>query len=244
MAALSLAIFLHVYSFWRLRREHLVSDQASRNIAGDSARAEAEALRKATLALSQNLAMDSVLDTLLQCIFELLPYDRATVLFVEDGFELMVAREAPRVIRKRIGLTFRASECKLLERVFFEKQATLVSDLVEESEWRDAPPLDHLRSWLGVPLVAAGHVLGILSLGSNAPHIFTAEHLRLAESLAVPAAVAIQNARTYQRAEIFAAELQIRLSELELMRKDGNSLLLNSPNSPSRSRRLRFTRWH
>jgi len=32
---------------------------------------QAEALRKSTLALSQNLAMDSMLDTLLQCISEL-----------------------------------------------------------------------------------------------------------------------------------------------------------------------------
>src|SRR4029079_15071438 len=69
----------------------------------ETARAEAEALRKSTLALSQNLAMDSVLDTLLQCISELVPFDRATVLFVEVGFELMVAREAPRVTPKRIG---------------------------------------------------------------------------------------------------------------------------------------------
>jgi len=69
----------------------------------ETARAEAEALRKATLALSQNLAMDSVLDTLLKCISELVPFDRATVLFVEDGPELMVAREAPRSVPKRIG---------------------------------------------------------------------------------------------------------------------------------------------
>jgi PAS domain S-box-containing protein len=180
----------------------------------EAARAEAEALRKSTLALSQNLAMDSVLDTLLQCISELVPFDRATVLFVEDGFELMVAREAPRIVPKRIGLTFRASESNLLERVLFEKRAILVSDVAGETEWRDTPPLDLLHSWLGIPLVAAGHVLGILSLGSNAPHTLTVEHLRLAKSLAVPAAVAIQNARVHERAEIYAAELEDRLREL------------------------------
>ena len=74
--------------------------------AAEAARAEAEALRKSTLALSQNLAMDSVLDTLLQCMSELVPFDVATVLFVEDASNLMVAREAPRVVPKRIGLTF------------------------------------------------------------------------------------------------------------------------------------------
>lgn len=180
----------------------------------EAARAEAEALRKSTLALSQNLAMDSVLDTLLQCISELVPFDRATVLFVEDGLELMVAREAPRIVPKRIGMIFKASENKFLEGVLFERRAILVPDVTREDQWPGTPPLDHLHSWLGIPLVAAGRVLGILSLGSNTSQILTPEHLRLAKSLAVPAAVAIQNARVHERAEIYAAELETRLHEL------------------------------
>ncbi len=185
----------------------------------EAARAEAEALRKSTLALSQNLAMDSVLDTLLLCISELVPFDRATVLFVEDGLQLMVAREAPRIVPKRIGLTFGVVENIFLQRILFGKKAILLPGVANESEWRDVQPLDHLQSWLGIPLVAAGRVLGILSLGSNSPYALTAEHLRLAKSLAVPAAVAIQNARVHERAEIYAAELEARLQELRETQK-------------------------
>jgi PAS domain S-box-containing protein len=195
-------------------RKHADMQIAEHLDAAEAARAEAEALRKSTLALSQNLAMDSVLDTLLQCISELVPFDRATVLFVEDGLELMVAREAPRNMHKRIGLTLGASENTLLQRILFEKKPMLVPDVGIEPEWRDAQPLDRLQSWLGVPLLAAGRVLGILSLGANSPCVFTTEHLRLAKSLAIPAAVAIQNARVHQRAEIYAAELEVRLQEL------------------------------
>src|SRR6266404_8150403 len=101
----------------------------------EAARAEAEALRKATLALSQNLAMDSVLDTLLHCISDLVPFDRATVLFVENGFELMVARESPRITPKRIGLTLNASENVFLQTVLFEKRAVHLSDVARETEW-------------------------------------------------------------------------------------------------------------
>lgn len=195
----------------RKQAEMKISEQLD---AVEGARAEAEALRKSTLALSQNLAMDSVLDTLLKCISELVPFDRATILFVEDGCEFMVAREAPRNTPKRIGVTFKASENIFLERVLFEKRAMLLTDVATQSEWRDRSPLDHIQSWLGIPLLAAGRVLGILSLGSNAPSVFTTEHLRLAKSLAVPAAVAIQNARLHERAEIYASELEARLQEL------------------------------
>jgi PAS domain S-box-containing protein len=182
--------------------------------AAEAARAEAEALRKSTLALSQNLAMDSVLDTLLQCMSELVPFDVATVLFIEDASNLMVAREAPRVVPKRIGLTFKASENVFLERVLFEQRAILVADVNRETEWRGIQPRDRIESWLGVPLIAAGGVLGILSLGAHVPDVFMPEHLRLVKSLAVAAAVAIKNARVHERAEIYASELEINLREL------------------------------
>ena len=39
--------------------------------------------------------------------------------------------------------------------------------------------------------------------------------MRLARSLAIPGAVAIQNARLYERAEIYGAELEQRLADLE-----------------------------
>lgn len=187
--------------------------------AAEAARAEAEALRKSTLALSQNLAMDSVLDTLLQCMSELVPFDVATVLFVEDASNLMIAREAPRVVPKRIGLTFTASESVFLERVLLEQRAILVADVNRETEWRGVQPLDRIESWLGVPLVAAGNVLGILSLGAQAQNVFAPEHLRLAKSLAVATAVAIKNARAHERAEIYAAELEINLRELRETQK-------------------------
>jgi GAF domain-containing protein len=98
--------------------------------------------------------------------------------------------------------------------VLFEKRAILLQDVAKESGWRDMQPLEHLHSWLGVPLLAAGRVLGIMSLGMHSPRAFTAEHLRIAKSLAVPAAVAIQNARVHERAEIYAAELELRLRQL------------------------------
>jgi GAF domain-containing protein len=163
--------------------------------------------------------MDSVLDTLLQCISELVPFDVATVLFVEDASNLMVAREAPRIAPKRIGLTFKASENLFLEKILFEQRAIFLRDVAQETEWRAIRPLDRIGSWLGVPLIAAGDVLGILSLGADAPNVFAPEHLRLTKSLAIAAAVAIKNARVHERAEIYAAELELNLHELREAQK-------------------------
>jgi hypothetical protein len=61
-------------------------DQVAANLArANSAWVEAEALRKATLALTQDLHMDCVLDALLRSLAELVPYTCARVLVPEGG---------------------------------------------------------------------------------------------------------------------------------------------------------------
>ena len=92
----------------------------------------------------------------------------------------------------------------------------LIPDTAEETEWAACRGFSDLHSCLCVPLVASGQVLGLLSLGDSQARAFTQEHLRLAESLGVPAAVAIQNTRLYELAEICGAELEHRLADLEM----------------------------
>src|SRR3984893_3906509 len=74
--------------------KHLSAAEAAREQA-EASRAEAEVLRKATLALTQNLRMDAVLDTLLRCVLDLIPYDSASVILSESDGRLFVARDSP-----------------------------------------------------------------------------------------------------------------------------------------------------
>jgi PAS domain S-box-containing protein len=182
--------------------------------AAEAARAEAEALRKSALILTENLAMDAVLDTLLACLGDLVPYSSAAVILAEDLSHLFVAREAPRTKGKRNIITLAAKDQPSLQSILVEHKSVYLPDTRRDEEWRDHPAFAGTRCWMGVPLLASGHVLGILSVGSDTVATFTMEHLRLAKSLAIPAAVAIQNARLYERAEIYAAELQLRLKQL------------------------------
>jgi PAS domain S-box-containing protein len=183
--------------------------------AAEAARAEAEALRKATLALTQNLRMDAVLDTLLHCLFETVPYDSATVILTEEDWRLFVAREAPPAPVHQSVVTFEAAENVFLQRALVERKSISLADTRIEAEWSPIKPLAHVRSWLCVPLVASDSVLGLLSIGKRSPGWFTAEHFRLAKSLAVPAAVAIHNARLYEWAEIYAEERRELLKQAD-----------------------------
>ena len=194
--------------------EHLLTAQAARAEA-ESASAEAEALRKATLALTQNLRMDAVLDTLLQTLFHIVPYEMASVILTEENERLFVAREAPPASANRPVVTLETGDNALLQRVLVLKKGLYLPDTREEGEWREHKALAGVRSWIAVPLVVSESVLGLLSIGSKRPRAFTTEHFRLAKLLAIPAAVAIHNARLYEWAQIYAAERQSLLRKLD-----------------------------
>jgi PAS domain S-box-containing protein len=194
--------------------EHLVAAETARAEV-ESASAEAEALRRATLALTQNLRMDAVLDTLLQTLFQIVPYEHASVILTEENERLFVAREAPAPGANRPVVTLETSDNAILERVLVLKRAMYVPDTRAENEWRDHKAVSGVRSWVGVPLVVSDSVVGVLSIGSKQPRAFTTRHFHLAKLLAIPAAVAIHNARLYEWAQIYAAERQTLLKKLD-----------------------------
>jgi PAS domain S-box-containing protein len=200
-------------------------EEIARNLdRAEAAGAEADAFRKTTLALTQNLSMDYVLDTLLQALLKLVPCESARILLVETDSRLFLAREVQgcetdRRIPKTPS-TFDAKVSEFLMQVLAGRNSLLIPNTAQETGWVGFKGFSHLRSWLCVPLIASQQVLGLLSLGDSHAHAFTQGHLRLAKSLAIPAAVAIQNARLYEQAEIFRAELEQRLADLEQTQKE------------------------
>ena len=195
-------------------------EQMSKNLTlAESAWAEADAFRKTTLALTQNLRMDCVLDTLLESLLKLIPCESARVLLVETDTRLFLGRELQyHQATGRTSMspdTLDAKESRILMQALVTKNSVLIPDTNDEPEWSRFKGHAHMRSWLCVPLVASQQVLGFLSLGDTRPHFFTHEHQRLAKSLAIPASVAIQNARLYERAEIYGTELEQRIADLD-----------------------------
>ncbi len=195
-------------------------DQVAANLAkANSAWAEAEALRKATLALTEDLHMDCVLDALLRSLAELVPYTCARVLVPEGGPHWLALGEksCPELAKKspRSPLTFVADESPFFQRIWSERKRVLISDTRRQEAWQTFEGHKQFGSWLSVPLVASDEFLGFLSVGHIEPNHFTEDHLRRAELLAIPAAAAIQNARLYSTAEIYGSELEKRLADLQ-----------------------------
>ena len=64
------------------------------------------------------------------------------------------------------------------------------------------------RAWLGVPLLAHDHLIGVMTIGSlREGYTYSDEHVELLATIAAQAAIAIENARLYQRSERQARQL-------------------------------------
>jgi PAS domain S-box-containing protein len=214
----------HLFVFRDITERRRAEEAKNRSLEmARSALRESHALRRATLALARELRLNPVLDTLLQTLHALVPYSAAQIFLVESGTRLFLAREsrdgaledrAPESIE-----TLDASGYPVLWAALRNPKGTLLADTIWSKDWRDLPVGVPARSWAGVPLRSADKVIGFLAVAHTLPGQFLPEHLRITESLAVSAAVAIQNARLYERAEIYAAELEGRLSDLRSARQ-------------------------
>lgn len=235
---LSIVMVVHIRYLLELRsRQTMVlfdlettahgAHQAKRQLAANRALAqaavvEAEALRGTALTLTKNWQLDRVLDGLLESLAELIPYESARVLLIEDDARLLVARERLRrdgIKQTECPLTLDLAGFVFLKRLLQRRSPIVLRDVNEQREWLDLCSPAHPRSLLLIPLVAADRTLGLLCAEHSEVNAFTPEHLRPAQSLAVSIAAAIQNARLYEQAQIYGTELEKRLSDLRQSQK-------------------------
>ncbi len=163
---------------------------------------------------------EEVMDALLQSLAEVVTYTCARVLVPEGGPHWLALGErvcpAPAQTSWKAPLTLMDDQCPFVKRVSEAKKSLLIADTAKEMDWQSFKGHKHLRSWLSVPLFASGEYLGFFSVGHDEPNRLTEDHLRRAELLAIPAAAAIENARLYARAEIYASILEKRLADLHI----------------------------
>jgi len=187
------------------------------------ARATAEILRSANMALTQGLALDTVLETLFDYLAKLVPYDSATVMLLE-GEKRLTARAVrgyerfcdPALAR---AVSFDFTGMPHLRDVIREQRSLLIPETHGHPYWRVVPSSAHIRCYLGVALVAGGRAIGMYSLDKAEPNFFTDEHRQLAEALAAQAAVAIQNAALFERASAALRQTEARARELETLNR-------------------------
>ena len=186
------------------------------------ARYIAETLRAANVALTKTLDLDSVLTTLLEYIHRLIPYDSANVMLWEGAGQLTMSalrgyENWMEDVTELKGLMLDA-DLPTISPVFMERQSVRIADTSSHPEWDTSIGATHVRSWMGVPLLAGGEVIGLYSLDKTEVGFFTNEHQELAEAIAGQAALAVYNALLYKaEREQFK---QLQQSQMQLVQAE------------------------
>lgn len=160
---------------------------------------EAETLRMAGAIVASTLEVERTVQLVLDQALNVVPYDTASVLLLrEDALEVIGGNGWDDLEAIR-GLRIPCPDTNPHSRAIETRNATVVDDVATEYPRFANISGTEIRSWLGVPLIVHGEVIGLLAFDSVAPGFFTPKHVRLATALGDHVAVAIQNARLYEQ---------------------------------------------
>ena len=155
------------------------------------------------------LSLENLLETVLDQLKTVIDYIGASILTL-DGDQLVVrAYRGPIDKDNARKLRFPIETAALNREVLNQRQPLMIDDIHADAPlaqmFRETAgdqletTFGYVRSWLGVPLIAKGSLLGMLTLDHDQPDIFQARHADLVQTFANQVAVAIENARLYQR---------------------------------------------
>ena len=182
----------------------------------------AEALRDTSMALNSTLKLDDILDRILENIGKLVKYDVAMVLLVEGktvekiryrgNFENGLSEQPFSDVRADMV------NIPVMAEVIQSGNPYLIADIQADARWQVVaiPGMQDLHSLICVPIDIQGSVVGMINIFNAIPNFFTTVQTERTMAFASQAAVAIQNARLFERTQQLA--LTDVLTELYNMR--------------------------
>jgi PAS domain S-box-containing protein len=167
-------------------------------------RQDAETLRQAAAALSSSLDTNQIVDKLMDELSRVISFDSSTV-FIDE-------KKGLRALSGR-GLTHPE---KIINHIFPNdgentrliketRRPLIIADITKDPHFVLWDTGQLVRSWMGVPLIARGNVIGIITFDGVLPNLYKDHDAEMALAIASHAAAAIENARLYQDA-VRAAE--------------------------------------
>jgi diguanylate cyclase (GGDEF)-like protein len=167
------------------------------------ARRQAETLHQALAALTSELDMDQVLQLLLVYLEKVIPHDSASVLMFEDSVVKIVACRGFDPNLNPVGNCYSA-ENQLVQEMLETKKPIVINDTLEDPRFKGWAGTKAVRSWLGVPMLSRGEMIGFLTLDSIQVDAFSSEEARTAQTFASEAAIAVANARYFDQIQQLA----------------------------------------
>ncbi|KAF0107027.1 MAG: putative signaling protein [Anaerolineaceae bacterium] len=165
-------------------------------------RHEAETLRQAAQVVTASLDVNEIFRLMLAQLKRLFAFDTASVLLLGESGQpdLVVGMDYANEKMTREAAHELLKNSPILNQMAQDLNPLTIPDVSQHPGWIWVPGAEHVRSFLAVPLIARQRMIGALMADSVAPGFFSADEVRIAQSLAQHMSIALENARLYQQA--------------------------------------------
>ena len=166
-----------------------------------------EALTEVGRAIGSILDLDEVLELILERLEQVIPYDTVSLWLREGEMMRIRAVRGFEVAEAHLGLTATIQDDVLSQEMVSTRRPLILADARQDERFHGLAGTERVRSWLGVPLLGKGEVIGLVTLNKKEPGLYTAEMAALALAFGQQAAMAIENARLYEETKPRAEEM-------------------------------------
>lgn len=183
-----------------LARQMASSIENALLFAGESRRRhEAETLQNALLQLTSDIDLEQVLDNILVNLRSVIPYDSACLFLLQRDKLIAVAGrgfEKPELV---IGQEYLVDQDPLFQEIQRTRHVKMIPDVSVQKAYHGYGETRNVRSWMGVPLIARGTVIGCLTVDSLTSGVYhEVEQADLAQAFASHASIAVENSRLFK----------------------------------------------
>lgn len=186
----------------------LGQDITERRRAHDAEREQrilAESLTSTAEILTSSLKFSETMRLILENVGRVVPHDAANISLIKGRTVRFVGSrgyEEKGISQQALESTqFNYKSVYNLRQMYETKQPVVISDTTIEPNWKVFPVSAWIKSYIGAPILVQGKVVGFLSLDSDKPGFFKQAHAQRLAAFSVQAAIAIENARLFEKSQ-------------------------------------------
>jgi PAS domain S-box-containing protein len=213
----------NTHAAFRLEDQQLVSSLAHQTaLTLDNARlfqaseqraVQLHALTKIGATITSSLQTDELTSSLLDELKTIVRFDTGTLWIRQEEILKVFVAHGFTDDEERVGLTVPVENSLLLKEMIASGEPINVKDIRQDSRFLSSAEPEYL-SWLGVPLLSKGDVIGVIALEKREKGYYTTDDIHSISTFAVQAAVALQNSRLFAETQRLYTETAQKSNEL------------------------------
>jgi signal transduction histidine kinase len=176
---------------------------------------ELSALLEVAQTVGGTLEIKPLLSVILSQLKHVVEYSGAAISTLEDKHLVFLDYQGPAPREQILGQRIPLDQPSGYQQVYTQRDTVIYTDLWREMSAEEKSNghaddgssihFSYARSWMGVPLIVKGRFIGVLRVDHMRPHRFFEQDASLVRAFANQAAVAIENARLYEQAQVLAS---------------------------------------